>query len=332
MANSEHLAKLREGIKAWNDWRAQNQDIRPDLRGANLGMAELGGADLSEADLSGADLGGARLNGANLGMAELGMADLSGADLSGTYLFGAYLSDANLGGASLGGANLTWTYLFGADLTDALLWETIFASVNLTNVKGLESCVHSGPSTIDHRTLERSGKLPLRFLRGCGLPDRFIDYLPSLLDQPIQHYSCFISYSSKDDAFVQRLHADLQNKGVRCWFAPKDMKIGDKIRTRIDEVIRIHDKSLLVLSQNSVASPWVEKEVETAFDKENKRKELVLFPIRLDDAVMESETGWAADIQRSRHIGDFSNWKNHNEYQKGLEGLLRDLQIEKDAS
>ena len=39
------------------------------------------------------------------------------------------------------------------------------------------------------------------------------------------------------------------------------MKIGDKIRLRIDESIRIHDELLLVLSENSVASQWVEHEV-----------------------------------------------------------------------
>ena len=144
-------------------------------------------------------------------------------------------------------------------------------------------------------------------------------------------YSCFISYSSKDEAFAKRLHADLQDKGVRCWFAPEDMRIGDKIRTRIDEVIRVHDKLLLILSQNSVTSAWVEKEVETAFDKENERKKPVLFPIRLDAAVMESKTGWAADIRRSRHIGDFCNWKDHNHYQKGLERLLRDLKVKKNS-
>ena len=66
------------------------------------------------------------------------------------------------------------------------------------------------------------------FLRGVGLPDNLIDYLPSLLNQPIQFYSCFISYSSKDQEFADRLHADLQNKGVRCWFAPHDMPIGAK--------------------------------------------------------------------------------------------------------
>ena len=42
--------------------------------------------------------------------------------------------------------------------------------------------MHWGPSIIDHRTLQWSGRLPLAFLRGRGLPDRLIEDLPSLLD------------------------------------------------------------------------------------------------------------------------------------------------------
>ena len=48
-------------------------------------------------------------------------------------------------------------------------------------------------------------------------------------------------------------HADLQSKGVRCWFASEDMKIGDRLRPRLDETIRLYDKLLLVLSKTSVA-------------------------------------------------------------------------------
>src|SRR5258707_6094959 len=69
---------------------------------------------------------------------------------------------------------------------------------NLTGVIGLETCQHYGPSIIDHRTLQRSKSLPLSFLRGMGLPERMIDYQPSLFDQAIQYYSCFISYTSND--------------------------------------------------------------------------------------------------------------------------------------
>ena len=50
---------------------------------------------------------------------------------------------------------------------------------------------------------------------------------------------------SEYDDFTQRLHADLQQKGVRCWFAPEDLKIGDRFRTRIDDSIRVYDKLLI---------------------------------------------------------------------------------------
>ena len=104
------------------------------------------------------------------------------------------------------------------------------------------------------------------------------------------------------------------------------MKIGDKMRTRIDEVIRLHDKLLLVLSEHSISSDWVEQEVETALEKERERKKNVLFPIRLDPSVMNIKTGWAAHIKRTRHIGDFSCWKEHDAYQGAFERLLEDLQ------
>ena len=57
---------------------------------------------------------------------------------------------------------------------------------------------------------------------------------------------------------------------MRCWFAPEDLKIGDEFRQAIDQAIRIYDKLLLVLSEHSVNSRWVQKEVETAFDEENR--------------------------------------------------------------
>ena len=295
MANEEDLARIQQGPAVWNDWRAQNPKSRANLAGANLARADLAGANLYKANLYKAHLIGVHLGRANLGRA----------DLAGTNLTGVDLAEADLGEANLAGADL---------------FETMFVNVDLSATKGLDTCRHLGPSVLDHRTLQRSGRLPLVFLRGCGLPDRLIDYLPSLLEEAIQYYSCFISYSSKDDAFANRLYADLQNKGVRCWFAPEDMKIGDKFRRRIDEAIHVHERLLLILSENSVSSEWVEKEVETAFEKEQRQKRTVLFPARLDDAVMKCETGWSADIRRSRHIGDFRRWKDYDAYQQVFNG------------
>jgi uncharacterized protein YjbI with pentapeptide repeats len=126
MANEEHLALLRQGVNAWNQWKANNPDIRPNLsfatgkgitiRGAKLSGVDLSRADLSRADLSRGDLIGAKFSEANLSEAYLSEADLIAADLS-----SADLSSADLISADLIGANLTSAYLAGADLSKANL-------------------------------------------------------------------------------------------------------------------------------------------------------------------------------------------------------------------
>ena len=257
--------------------------------------------------------------------------DLNTADLTNTDLSEAHLNGANLGGAALGWANLTNADLTEADLSRALLSETIFADVDLTDTKGLSACKHVGPSSIDFRTLSRSRNVPLSFLRGCGLPDNLIDYLPSLQGDAIQFYSCFISYSSKDQLFAERLHADLQNKGVRCWFAPHDLPIGAKTWDAIDQAIRLRDKLLLILSKASLASDWVEDEVSKAYAEERSRKNVVLFPIRIDNAVMSTAEPWAVKLRDQRNIGDFRRWREPAEYQGNLERLLRDLKASGDG-
>lgn len=204
--------------------------------------------------------------------------------------------------------------------------DTRLARANLSRVTGLETCRHVLPSIVDYVTLAKSGSLPTVFLRGCGLPEALISYIPSLLNDPLQFYSCFISYASKDEEFAKRLHADLQENGVRVWFAPYDLQIGARIRPAIDEAIRLHDKLLLVLSETAISSQWVEQEVETALARERELGgKTVLFPIRIDKAVMESNTGWPALLRNTRNVGDFTRWKEHDYYQKAFERLLKDL-------
>jgi len=308
MANPEHLEILKQGGEEWSEWREGRPKVVPDLSNADLSRACLSRVDLRGADLRGADLS---------------RSDLSGADLREADLIGVYLLGANLRGA----------HLSGADFTKAQTRATIFADVDLSDAKGPKTIEHGGPSTIGIDTIYKSrGKIPEVFLRGCGVPENFITYMHSLTGQAFEFYSCFISYSSKDQEFADRLYADLQAKGVRCWFAPEDLKIGDRFQERIEESIRVHDKLLLVLSENSVVSPWVEREVQAAFEREHRSKKLVLFPIRVDEAMMEAPKAWAADIRRTRHIGEFGNWRDHESYKKALERLLRDLKAEAEAA
>jgi len=295
-----------------------------DLSAADLSEADLRGADLADTDLNMANLSRATLRGANLRQAILRNADLSNADLSGADLSGANLSEADLSESLLGRVTLN-----GAIFKGAILYHTVFGDTDLSEVRGLDSVKHYSSSTIGLDSIYRSrGSISEKFLRGCGVSENFITFMRSLTGGAFEFYSCFISYSSKDQAFAERLHADLQSNSVRCWFAPEDMKIGDKMRPRIDDAIRFHDKLLLILSKSSINSAWVEKEVETAFEKEHQQNKLVLFPIRLDDTVMETDQAWAADIRRTRHIGEFSRWKDHDQYKVAFSRLIRDLKAD----
>jgi len=314
MANQEHLDILKQGVEVWNQWREEHIGIQPDLSSTHFS-----GTDLSRANLSNVNFNNAYLVGTNLNNASL-----LGADLIGTNL-----NNADLSNVDLSNAHLSSTHLSGAELSSATVGWTTFGDVNLSAAKGLETVKHNGPSTIGIDTIYRSkGDIPEAFLKGAGVDDTFLSYIHSLVGEAIEYYSCFISYSSKDEAFAKLLHLDLQSNNVRCWFAPEDLKWGERIRSGIDEAIRMHDKLLLILSKSSVVSGWVEQEVKTTLARERKEKRVVLFPVRVDRAVFESPFDWATEIRHERNIGDFTHWKNHDDYQKAFFRLLRDLKAE----
>ena len=146
------------------------------------------------------------------------------------------------------------------------------------------------------------------------------------LRTPLSTTRALLAIPAKTRSLPKRLYADLQRKNIRCWFAPEDLKIGDEFRNRIDESIRLYDKLLVILSQHSIDSAWVEYEVKKALKKEQDQGKPALFPIVLDEAIKDAPDAWAADIRRKRHIGDFTKWKDHDAYQVAFQRLLRDLQ------
>lgn len=365
MANQEHVNILKRGVEKWNEWRSANLYIVPDLKGADLGGANLSlinliGADVNRADFNRAKLRGAKLNDANLSKAILAGADLAGADLTnanlneailimadltGVRLRGADLGEADLSGTVLTGAdlhevdltdtNFTGADLTGADLTKARAFETIFANVDLSMVRGIEAIEHEGPSTIGINTIYRSkGKIPVEFLRGAGVPENFIEYMSSLVGTAFEFYSCFISYSGKDQEFADRLFSGLQHEGVRCWFAPHHVQAGKKLYEQIDSAIRVHEKLLLILSPDSINSEWVKTEIAKARKREVKEEKRVLFPVRLNISYEELQEWECFDADRGKdsareireyYIPDFTKWKDHDLYREEFKKLLRDL-------
>lgn len=233
------------------------------------------------------------------------------------------------------------------------------ADVDLRGMSGLEKVVHEGPSTIGVDTLLNSqGNISEIFLRGCGLPDHVIAYAKSLAQSPIQYYTCFLSHSSKDNAFVKHLYDKLQDSGVRCWYFPETARTGESLRHEIDKAIRLYDKLVIVCSYNSLNSQPVIDEIEEGLKREEEEavrkvkdeekvargeldyedfakrryQERVLFPIMIDDYLLD---GWNHKLQyviKNRVVADFRKWKSHDSFSKQLDKLLHDLNAQDTAS
>lgn len=140
--------------------------------------------------------------------------------------------------------------------------------------------------------------------------------------------TCFISYSSKDQDFARKIYNDLRANNIQVWFAPMDVAIGEHFVSKIDQEIVNRDKTIIILSEQSTKYSAFENEVENALELERKTGKDVLFPIRIDNSVMDSDMEWARQIRRSKSVGDFTNWKKKDNYEKALKRLLRELRDE----
>ncbi|HEX9460178.1 MAG TPA: TIR domain-containing protein [Thermoanaerobaculia bacterium] len=319
MANPEHVAKLKEGEGAWNAWRRTSDEI-PDL--SNIVLVDV---SLDYYDLTSVNLSGSQLSSVTFQDTSCRATSFERAVIVHGHFSDAILNQSNFRDASIESTTFEWSDMEESNFTDASFIANSFAHVSLRDAQGLDTIKETGTTSIGIDTFFNSGGLPDSFLRGSGVPEEFIQYAASLVGKAIEYYSCFLSYSSQDDEFARRLYNDLQGKKVRTWYAPEDLKIGDRFRSRIDESIRIHDKLVLILSANSVASDWVESEVESALERERKEGMEVLFPIAIDDEGLTSQQPWASDIRHKRHIGDFRKWKSHDDYTNAFDRLVRDL-------
>lgn len=352
MANDEHLALVDNGPVAISRWRREHPWHRLDLSDGNLRRRFLPWADLRGANLTGADLSESILSDANLTNSQLLGTSLEKADLRAAYFDGARLTSADLSGADLRwasflAAHLNRVNLRNSDVSRATWGGTSVANCNVGHLHGLETIMHSGPSSIGIDTLaitlaETGGAFTATqysFFEKAGVPKTILDYLPSLLEtQPIQFFSCFISFGGDDGLFADRLYHDLRRRGLRCWKYDEDALIGRGVWANIDRAISAHEKTIVVCSKSSLERPGVEREIERALQREDRirvEKALkhdsemdtdILVPVRLDDYVLkEWQHPRKADLV-AKHIGDFRDWnRNDGKYDREMQKLLRAL-------
>ncbi len=313
-----HIARLHKGTREWNEWRRQNPTVQPDLNWVKFVDAGFHGMNFTKV----------RLIHAYFYLTSFWDTDFTQANMVCTSFIHADFQRANFEGV--------------------ILQNTAFAGVDFQEARGLELANHSGPSHISFSTLTRSrGAIPEVFLRGCGLTDWEIEfaklYVPEQssskindilyrihslrASQPIQISPLFISYSHADTDFVDRLEKHLEKSHIRFW---RDVRhaVAGRLETQVDQAIRLNPTVLLVLSQNSVESDWVQHECRLARRLELESKRDVLCPIALDDSW--KTCAWPQRLREQLmeyNILDFSGFDDDEVLGSKFDQLYRGLHL-----
>lgn len=93
----------------------------------------------------------------------------------------------------------------------------------------------------------------------------------------------FVSHSGQDRQFVEKFAADLCDYGVDAWYSKWEIKAGDSIPEKIGRGLEDCEFFIYVLSNNSIRSPWVQTELETAITQKMVGKVQKIIPIKIDD-------------------------------------------------
>jgi len=235
---------------------------------------------------------------------------------------------------------------------------TFSGGIDLSVAVGLEDCRFAGPSGISHDTMTASrGQIPDLFLKGCGLqaweilsakiydpalsPGEIADLQAEIFrlrtQGPLYIGGVFISYSHADREAVEKLYERLRREKITVWLDRHDLVAGP-LQRQIVRGIRMMDAVVLVLSEASVNSDWVDDEVRAARLKEKEESRDVLCPIALDDK-WEKKAGVArslADMEEAdahwahlakKNVLDFSEWQSDNIFEPQFQKLHKGLKI-----
>ncbi len=349
MSNRDAIRAARKGTHEFQRWLESAQYPPIDLSGAKLRGVDLRWTNFAGANLEGVDFSKAVLTGAYFGPGTFDRlppyvsqrnapVNIRGTNFENSILLAATFNYPDVDGASfsdayLGLSNFRCVHFRSNSFDRARLVNTSFLSCHMDGIKSLETVEHYGPSHLDVETLIQSSRLAPDFLQKTGIPATLINYLPDFRggSQPVVFYSCFLSHATADKNFCDQLYSSLIASGLRVWYPPEDMKGGKQILPQITEAIRVYDKLIIVLSESSMRSSWVAREIQWARKRETQTKSKILFPIAIVpfDSVrawelLDLETGidLASEI-RSYYIPDFSRAEN---FGRAVERLLNDLQ------
>ena len=146
----------------------------------------------------------------------------------------------------------------------------------------------------------------LHFIEGV-LVDRMIH---ARYGNNAQGAKIFISHSSKDKQFAIWLGTDLKASGHTPWFDEWDICVGESIPEKVSHGLSSADFVVVVLSQNSIKSKWVEREWHAKYWSEIEKNQTIVLPILIEDCDIP-------ELLKTKKYADF-----RSNYNDGLEDVL----------
>lgn len=123
----------------------------------------------------------------------------------------------------------------------------------------------------------------------------------------------FLSHSSKDKPFIRQLATDLKKNGVGVWLDEQNIAVGDSIVERVGQGLAESDYFVLAMSNNSMNSPWVKKELNQALVSEIEQRDVKILPVKISECEIPV-------LIKDKKYADFSS-----QYQAGLNDLLSSI-------
>lgn len=124
----------------------------------------------------------------------------------------------------------------------------------------------------------------------------------------------FISYSSKDKSFVDKLAIRLVKERIKIWIDRWEINVGDSLIDKIQNALTESSFLIVVLSKHSVESEWCRKELNSGLIREIESKSVVILPVLIEDCTIPP-------FLREKKYADFKN-----DFEKGFEELMPALQ------
>lgn len=121
----------------------------------------------------------------------------------------------------------------------------------------------------------------------------------------------FLSHTHTDKPFVRKLAADLEAHGVQYWLDEAEIKVGESLIEKIRQGLDSVDFVAAILSPNSIASPWVQRELDVAMNQEIAGRQVKVLPIQYRPCELPG-------FLLGKFYADFTNDENYSSSLKRL--------------